>query len=99
MLFNDLLYQDLASVAYTDADFTIGEIITIYPKTSRVVSQSGTNFIREINPAGNFVDFTIRPGQVSLSWMQYEETNPLENDIVVYWPQTFQSIFDGVNRV
>jgi len=70
-------------------------LIIIKPKFGTVQSAFLGNFIRILNLAGVFSDYTIRPGTVSIATII---NGNVEQYIEVYWRQTFQSLFDGVNK-
>lgn len=98
MLFTDR-YEDNGLGDEQEYDFSGGDIVTIQPKYSQVNSQQFGNLLRVMNPAGNFVDYTIRPGSVSIGLMAMELSTPIEGyNVEVFWPQAFQSIFDGVYK-
>jgi len=96
MMFNDRMDYDGSSVI--DRDFVFGDIITIKPKYSTVRSLQSGNLIRVVNVAGAFSDFVLRPGNVDLSLLINSYTGDTTYNIEVYWPQTFQTLFDGVYK-
>jgi hypothetical protein len=79
-----------------DTDFVAYDLVTIRPKYGTITSATFGNLIRVLNLAGVFADFTIRPGVVSMAMIMATLTSNTQID--VYWRQTFQSLFDGVNK-
>lgn len=95
MLFNDRFEQNGVS-ASIDYDFVAGQVITIVPKNGTLTAYVNENLLYTLNPAGSFVDFVLRPGIASIGACIGD--NSIMPTIEVYWPQTFQSIFDGVYK-
>jgi hypothetical protein len=93
MIFTDRTQGD---VSIADVDFISKDLITIKPKFGTIDSAFFGNLIRLLNLAGTFSDYTIRPGTVSIASIinDYAEATTVE----LYWRQTFQSLFDGVNK-
>lgn len=96
MIFNDR-YEVSSGNPDINLDFIDGDVVYVKPRYSTVKSVRLGNMIRVMNSAGSFVDFVIRPGQVSLALL-YNSIYVSDHHIDVYWPQTFQSIFDGVYK-
>jgi hypothetical protein len=92
LLFNDRMETNTGLTADIDLDFVKGDLVYVKPQYSKISSAYFDNLIRVINPAGTFADFTLRPGSVDLALVSFN------TGIAVYWPQTFQSIFDGVYK-
>ena len=92
LVFNDRLENNTGVSPDIDLDFIGGDLIYIKPQYSKVTSMLFGNLIRVINASSTFADFTIRPGAVDLALVSFN------TGIAVYWPQTFQSIFDGVYK-
>lgn len=97
MIFNDR-YEENGTATDVELDFAFGDIVTIKPRYSTVKSLKLTNALRVMNPAGSFIDFTIRPGDVALGLMVNALYAELGYNVEVFWPQTFQSIFDGAYK-
>lgn len=91
-----MVFTDRAPLGQFDQDFVNQDLITIKPKYGTIVSARIGNLIRVLNLAGSFADYTLRPGVVSMAMIMDVLTSNSEID--VYWRQTFQSIFDGVNK-
>lgn len=72
--------------------------------TEQITAQSllAGNIARTIGPISQFATFTIEPGTSYLSYTDYSQptsgTASQINNVDVIWPQTFQSLFDGVLR-
>jgi hypothetical protein len=93
MVFNDRTQGDSST---DDSDFISNDLITIKPKLGTVQSALFGNLIRLLNLGGTFSDFTLRPGIVSVTVVLNSSASASQTD--VYWRQTFQSLFDGVNK-
>jgi hypothetical protein len=66
------------------------------------VSYLAGNIARTIGPVSQFATFTIEPGTAYLNYADLAQattgaTNAI-NQADIIWPQTFQSLFDGVTR-
>jgi hypothetical protein len=79
-----------------DVDFISKDLITIKPKFGTIESAFFGNLIRLLNLAGTFADYTIRPGTVSIASIINGDGDA--TTVEIYWRQTFQSLFDGVNK-
>jgi hypothetical protein len=83
--------------------FRIYEVFTVDSKSVTCESTVDGNKVWVVNDASQLTTFTIEPGSVILDTNDLSQTltssanNPI-NLSVCYWPQTFQSIFDGVSR-
>jgi hypothetical protein len=86
-----------------DGVFSTYEVFTIDTKSVTCQSTADGNKVWVVNDASQLTTFTIEPGSVILDTNDLSQTltssasNPI-NLSVCYWPQTFQSIFDGVSR-
>jgi hypothetical protein len=93
MLFTD---RTQGNTDPADVDFISNDLITIKPKYGTVQSALFGNMIRLLNLAGVFADYTIRPGTVSIAAIINGDGDA--TTVELYWRQTFQSLFDGVNK-
>jgi hypothetical protein len=80
------------------------DVVTIDTKTVTATSFANGNIAEAIRATSHFTTFTIEPGETILTVYDLNQTRtsgvagrPIDI-CVVYWPQTFQSIFDGVNK-
>lgn len=91
-----MIFTDQAPVGQLDQNFINRDLVTIKPKYGTIMSMRTGNAISVLNLAGAFADYTLRPGVVSMAMIMSTLTSASQID--VYWRQTFQSIFDGVNK-
>lgn len=91
-----MVFDDQAPIGAADQNFISGDLVMVKPKYGTITSMRTGNAINVLNLAGSFVDYTLRPGTVSMAMIMNTLTSASQID--VYWKQTFQSIFDGVNK-
>jgi hypothetical protein len=94
MVFQDKTQANTSTTM--DADFVSNDLVIVKPKYGTIQSAFLGNLIRVLDLGGTFGDFTVRPGVVSMTVVINSAASSSQVD--VYWKQTFQSIFDGVNK-